>query len=62
MIEFIHHVMMAPLLAAGETNDDTKIYRGQAFYKNYVPKDAAQIGGNKFTGTQVGTSTPPICV
>lgn len=22
----------------GVTNDDTKIYRGQAFYKNYIPK------------------------
>jgi len=22
----------------GVTNDDTKLYRGQAFYKNYIPK------------------------
>jgi RING finger protein 113A len=37
---------------AGQTNDDTGIYRGQAFYKNYMPKDPAQIGANKYTGTQ----------
>ena len=30
-----------------------KIYRGQAMYRNYVPKNEAQIGGNKYTGTQV---------
>ncbi|KAM3571099.1 hypothetical protein VYU27_006842 [Nannochloropsis oceanica] len=29
-----------------------KIYRGQAGYRNYVPKNEAQIGGNKYTGTQ----------
>eukprot|EP00937_MAST-01D_sp_MAST-1D-sp2_P002869 g2869.t1 len=32
--------------------DDAKVYRGQAGYKNYIEKDAAQIAGNKFTGTQ----------
>ena len=25
----------------------------QAGYRNYVPKNEAQIGGNKYTGTQV---------
>lgn len=27
-----------------------KIYRGQAGYKNYLPKDMAQVGTNKYTG------------
>mmetsp|Transcript_1088 Transcript_1088/g.1534 ORF Transcript_1088/g.1534 Transcript_1088/m.1534 type:complete len:354 (+) Transcript_1088:110-1171(+) len=36
----------------GQTNDETKIYRGQAGYKNYIQKKESQIGGNKYTGTQ----------
>jgi RING finger protein 113A len=39
-------------MQTGTTNDDTKIYRGQAFYKNYIPKQESQLGGNKYTGTQ----------
>jgi RING finger protein 113A len=40
------------LNAEGATNDESKIYRGQAGYKNYIEKDAAAIGNNKNTGTQ----------
>mmetsp|Transcript_41606 Transcript_41606/g.68233 ORF Transcript_41606/g.68233 Transcript_41606/m.68233 type:complete len:233 (-) Transcript_41606:2-700(-) len=40
------------LNAEGATNDETKIYRGQAGYKNYIEKKESQIGGNKYTGTQ----------
>ncbi|GLD94572.1 hypothetical protein PINS_up003183 [Pythium insidiosum] len=29
-----------------------KVYRGQAAYKNYIKKNEAQIGMNKYTGTQ----------
>lgn len=29
-----------------------KVYRGQAGYKNFIKKDAAQVGSNKHTGTQ----------
>mmetsp|Transcript_190 Transcript_190/g.237 ORF Transcript_190/g.237 Transcript_190/m.237 type:complete len:468 (-) Transcript_190:75-1478(-) len=36
----------------GVTEDGTKIYRGQAGYKNYIAKDEASIGNNKNTGTQ----------
>jgi len=34
----------------GTVND--KLYHGQAGYKNFIQKDAAQVGGNKHTGTQ----------
>lgn len=34
----------------GSVND--KLYRGQAGYKNFIKKDATQIGANKHTGTQ----------
>lgn len=30
--------------------DSGKVYRGQAGYKNYVSKNEAQIGMNKYTG------------
>jgi len=40
------------LNSSGLTNDDTKIYRGQAGYKNYIDKSADQIRAGKFTGTQ----------
>ena len=36
----------------GETNDDTKLYKGQAGYKSYTERNEASIGGNKATGTQ----------
>lgn len=32
--------------------DGTRLYRGQAGYKNVIRKDEAQIGNNKNTGTQ----------
>ncbi|CAN0346770.1 unnamed protein product, partial [Phaeothamnion confervicola] len=38
--------------AEGLTNDETKVYRGMAGYKNYVTKQESQVGGNKHTGTQ----------
>mmetsp|Transcript_31469 Transcript_31469/g.99796 ORF Transcript_31469/g.99796 Transcript_31469/m.99796 type:complete len:368 (-) Transcript_31469:73-1176(-) len=40
------------LNAAGETNDETKIYKGQAGYRNYIDKTEDQIRASKFTGTQ----------
>lgn len=36
----------------GILDREPNIYRGQTAYKNFVKKDAAQIGANKFTGTQ----------
>ena len=32
--------------------DDTKVYRGEAGYKNYIKKTKEQLAANKFTGTQ----------
>ena len=29
---------------------DDKLYRGQSGYKNFIKKDAAQVGANKHTG------------
>ena len=36
----------------GVLDEEPNVYRGQAAYKNYVKKDMAQVGSNKFTGTQ----------
>ena len=36
----------------GIDDDDKGLYKGQAGYTNFIKKDAAQIGGNKQTGTQ----------
>jgi len=36
----------------GVNEDGSKIYRGQAGYKNHLKKDAASVGNNKNTGTQ----------
>jgi RING finger protein 113A len=37
---------------SGALDGEQSIYRGQAGYKNFIQKDAAQIGANKYTGTQ----------
>jgi hypothetical protein len=29
---------------------DDKLYRGQSGYKNFIKKDASQVGANKHTG------------
>lgn len=44
--------IMEKNLALNKTNEveDSKVYRGQAGYKNYVKKDDAQVGANKYTG------------
>jgi hypothetical protein len=34
----------------GALNGEEKIYRGQSGYKNYIAKDMAQVGSNKYTG------------
>eukprot|EP01041_Mallomonas_annulata_P001106 gene1106-2152_t len=35
----------------GILDDDPNVYRGQAGYKNFIKKDIAQVGSNKYTGT-----------
>jgi hypothetical protein len=30
--------------------DGEKVYRGQAGYKNFISKNMAQVGSNKYTG------------
>jgi hypothetical protein len=40
------------LNAEGVLDGQEKIYRGQGGYKNYITKDIASLGSNKYTGTQ----------
>ena len=34
----------------GVVDKEPNVYHGQGGYKNYIKKDAAQIGANKYTG------------
>ncbi len=38
------------LNSEGVVDANDKVYRGKAGYKNYITKDIAQVGSNKYTG------------
>ena len=47
-----HRAVLERNVALNKESDESKdgLYKGRAGYKNYIQKDEAQIGMNKFTG------------